>query len=132
MLGAAVVRQLAAAGYTVVSVDIAPPPATRTVAGVVYIVSDLATAFPHTTKRLQEAFAGCTAVVHTAGVVRMGHDANSETLLHNAHVVATRNVIHHAKTSGCTALVFTSSVCFSSLSFFCFLDGGCVFFPRLF
>ena len=88
MLGAAVVRQLVTAGYTVVAVDIAAPQLKRKVNGVVYIACDLAKATPETSA-LSDAFAGCAAVVHTAGVVRMGSDTNSETLLHNAHIVAT-------------------------------------------
>ena len=114
-LGSAVVRQLVQRGRSVCVIDRALPSTERSVDGVTYLIADLAyNAFDtkeggsgHTTQNyIYTCFKGADAVVHVAGCVCL---MDNPGLLHNAHIVATANVIRCARLAGVRALVFTSS-----------------------
>lgn len=97
-LGSAVVRRLAE-NSDVIVLDRRQPK--ERVLGVNYIVvNDLALA------DLTDFFARADVVAHVAGLVFLRDDA---ALLHNAHVVVTRNVVRCARRAGVQALCFTSS-----------------------
>ena len=99
-LGSAIVRQLADRCEVTV-LDRVLPSSERRVARVSYVAVELATA------DLQPHLQGVDVVVHTAGVVCLLDDPG---LLHNAHVVATANVVRAARLStSVRALCFTSS-----------------------
>jgi nucleoside-diphosphate-sugar epimerase len=102
-LGTAIVRQLHEKhDYAVTVLDLRVPAAgsVRRVAGVAYVAADL------TTDELTPHFEQADVVCHAAGVVCLMDDPG---LLHNIHVVATRNVIRCCRLAGVRSLCFTSS-----------------------
>ena len=81
-------------------VDICHPSPLRRVAGVDYRIADLVR------DDLQDAFEGCTVVVHTAGVVDLTSDGAATF---NCHCVGTARVVNAARASGARCFVQTSS-----------------------
>jgi sterol-4alpha-carboxylate 3-dehydrogenase (decarboxylating) len=111
-LGSAIVRQLVQR-HAVTVIDRALPSAARRVDGVEYLVADLAfNIFQEggpgqmTQNFIYTCFKSADAVLHVAGCVCL---MDNPGLLHNAHVVATANVVRCARLAGVKALVYTSS-----------------------
>jgi hypothetical protein len=86
--------------YAIQVVDLFLPRPEQRVDGVIYFAANL------TTGDLSESFQGVDAVIHCAGIVVLYDDYGA---LHNAHIVATQQVVLAAKQAGCGAMVFTSS-----------------------
>ena len=90
----------------IIVVDLALPHFSRRVAGVTYVVGDLARDDP--SLDLTELLAGCDAVVHTAGLVDLTAD---HARTYNAHVIGTARLMAAARQSPrCRCMVTTSSV----------------------
>eukprot|EP00041_Stephanoeca_diplocostata_P027739 m.770047 g.770047 ORF g.770047 m.770047 type:complete len:733 (+) comp23238_c3_seq12:443-2641(+) len=94
-LGSAIVRHLQQAGYDVVVVDIRIPSSMSSsqrkspeVGSVTYHEIDIVSG------DLRPIFESVDVVVHTAGVVVLSDNFG---LLHNAHIVATRNIVRWAR-----------------------------------
>jgi nucleoside-diphosphate-sugar epimerase len=114
-LGSAVVRRLVQRGRSVCVIDRALPSTKCRVDGATYLVADLAYnvfetkegGIDQTTQNyVYTCFKSADAVLHVAGCVCL---MDNPGLLHNAHIVATANVVRCARLAGVKALVFTSS-----------------------
>jgi nucleoside-diphosphate-sugar epimerase len=100
-IGGCLARTLAAAGHQTVLITRAHPGSVRAVA---IPNSTICPVGLESEDRLAEAFAGCDAVAHCAGINR---EIGSQTY-ERVHVAGTRNVVNAARRAGARKVVFIS------------------------
>jgi dihydroflavonol-4-reductase len=103
-IGRSVVRLLVARGDTIVAV-VRDPSRVRDLPGVALVAGDLSSI-----AQLRDQFAGANAVIHLAGIYRVGIPANERPAMLDANVGATQRVIDAAVAAGVTRIVYVSTV----------------------
>lgn len=109
-VGTAILRHLVGSKnfrrIVVIDLRFPDPTALNRVKGVDYVLGDVSDVTAAAAANLAAVFNGADLVIHTAGVVALYDDP---FLLHNAHVVATRNVLRACREASVRALLVTSS-----------------------
>jgi len=103
-IGRRVVRRLVDRGDEVVGI-VRDPSRARDLPGVVLIAGDLSSV-----AGLRDQFTGADAVIHLAGIYRVGIPANERPAMLDANVGATQRVIDAAVAAGVTRIVYVSTV----------------------
>lgn len=113
-LGRAVVAELLGAGYDVVNLDRAPPPAPSPAPFVRVELTDAGQALEALTA-VDDRYTGVDGLVHLAAVPGPGVTTNAATFAHNA--TATYNVFSAARAAGIRNVVWASSETLLGLPF---------------
>jgi dihydroflavonol-4-reductase len=103
-IGRSVVRLLVARGDVVVAI-VRDPSRTRDLGGVKLVAGDLSS-----TAQLRDQFAGNDAIVHLAGIYRVGIPANERPAMLDANLGTTGRVIDAAVAAGVPRIVYASTV----------------------